>query len=493
MPRRAPLALALSLLLAACASPDGAMPAKARLLEPAHLDAGSAIAAAAQGEAAAWPDETWWTVLGDPQLDRLVQRAQEGNPGLRASAARVRLAQALAGVTEAAAGPAVNASASADRTRYPEHGAAPAAIAGRTLWKENAALTGAIDLDAWGRHREALQAALGDVKVAEAEQQMVRLALQTAIVRAYIRLAHAYALHDLATATLQQRQRQHAMAQKRHAAGLSGAYETAALAATLPAGERGRQQAMAAIALLQHQLAALTGQGPGDGERIARPVLNLGPAQHPGAAHRMPPVAWAANAALPSALPAQLIGRRPDVAAQRWRIEAAARRIGAARADFYPDINIAAFAGLQAFGFTRLLEAGSRTMGVAPAINLPVFDSGRLRSRLGAQRAAWDIAVEQYNGAVVQALADVAGAVSQQRAIAAQLQQSEAAQAAAMHAETLAERAWRAGLTDADAVINARMSALHEQQNVLDMSARLLENHTLLMAALGGGVKAEIH
>ncbi|MRV74130.1 efflux transporter outer membrane subunit [Duganella sp. FT92W] len=480
MPRRAALVIAVPLLLAACASPDGAQPAQARLTDPAQLDAGAAIIAAAGNGDAAWPDESWWTALGDPQLDRLVQRAQAGNPGLRASEARVRLAQALASAADAATGPTVNASAGADRTRYPEHGTAPAAIAGRTLWKESATVTGAIDLDVWGRQRAALQAALGDVRTAQAEQQMARLALQTAIVRTYIKLAHAHALHDLATDTLQQRRRLHAMARKRHAAGLSGAHETAALAATLPAGEREQQQALAAIALLQHQLAALIGQGPGDGDHIARPTLNLATTATPAAT-------------LPSALPAQLVGRRPDVATQRWRVEAAASRIGAARADFYPDINLVAFAGLQAFGFTRLLEAGSRTMGVAPAVTLPVFDSGRLRSRLGAQNAAWDIAVEQYNGAVVQALAEVADAVSQQRAIATQLQQSEAAQAAAIHAEDLAERAWRAGLTDADALLHARLTALHEQQSVLDATARLLENHTLLMAALGGGVKAEIH
>jgi outer membrane protein TolC len=125
-------------------------------------------------------------------------------------------------------------------------------------------------------------------------------------------------------------------------------------------------------------------------------------------------------------------------------------------------------------------------MGVAPAVTLPIFDGGRLRDRLGAQNAAWDIAVEQYNATVAQALAEVADAVSQQRSIREQLRQSEAGQAAAMHAEDLAERAWRAGMTDA--VLHARLNGLHERQSVLDARERLLENHTLLMAAPGGGV-----
>lgn len=119
------------------------------------------------------------------------------------------------------------AGVAAGRTRYPEHGAAPAA-------------------------------ALGDVKTAQAEQQAARLALETAVVRTYIKLAYACALHEPAADALQQRRRLHVLAERRHAASLSGAHEAAALAATLPAGEREQQQAMAA--LLRHQLAALIGQ-----------------------------------------------------------------------------------------------------------------------------------------------------------------------------------------------------------------------------------------
>ncbi|MBJ7308674.1 efflux transporter outer membrane subunit [Rugamonas sp. CCM 8940] len=465
-------ATALTLALAACADMGNVKP-QARQLKPAELNAGGAIGAAA-GKAE-WPTQAWWESLHDPQLNRLVDAALADNPGLHATQARVRQARALAGVAEAATLPKVDASASADRELYSAHSTVPAPLAGNYAWKNTASLSGSYDLDLWGRNRDVLAAALGEVRTASAESQMARLALQSAIVRSYIQLSLDYALQDTIVANLAQRQRILEITRRRQTAGLASDIDVSGIETTLPAGRRDHEQIGGQIALLRNQLAALIGKGPGDGEAIARPTLTLDHA-----------------AALPSALPAELLGRRPDIAAQRWRVEAAAQRIKAARAAFYPNINLAAFAGFQSIGFSHLLDTHSAMRGVTPAISLPIFEGGRLRGELGAQTAAYDGAVEQYNASVVQALAEVANAVTRAASTGEQERLSRQALASAQRAHALAEKAWRAGMTDSLSVINARIVLLNEEQQQAQIVGRQLDNYAELMAALGGGIKLDL-
>lgn len=480
-PFRTAAAVTLALTLAACADMGGIAP-QARKIDATRVNAGSAISGAMTG--AAWPREQWWEALQDPQLNRLMASALADNPSLHAAQARVRQARAMAGIAEAATLPRVDAAASAQRELFSANAMVPPPLAGNYAWNNTAILSGSYDLDLWGRDHAALAAALGDVQLASAETQMARLALESAIVRSYVQLALDYTLADSAAAMLAQRERLLDLARRRQAAGLASAIDVTSIETTLPAGRREQEQIGTAIALLRNQLAALIGKGPGDGESIARPRLTLAPDQ--ATAPPAPP------AALPSELPAELLGRRPDIAAQRWRVEAAARRIDAAKAAFYPNINLTAFAGVQALGFGHLLEAGSAMRGIAPAISLPIFEGGRLRGQLAGQSAVYDGAVEQYNATVLRALEEVANAITRDRAEQEQARLNQQALASARLAHRLAEQAWRAGLTDQVNEIGARLALLQEQRQVAQVASRQLDNYAELMAALGGGVKLDL-
>ncbi|WP_373991091.1 efflux transporter outer membrane subunit [Duganella sp. BuS-21] len=475
------LACALA-VLAGCADMGNIQP-QAVPLRPAELNPGKAIAAAtATGTSAevAWPDEHWWEALHDAQLNRLVSAALHDNPSLRATLARVRQAEALAGVARAATQPRVDASASADRELYSAHSTIPAPLAGNYAWKNTATLSGSYDLDLWGRNRDGLAAALDDVHMAAAESQMARLTLETSIVRAYIQLALSHALQDSVTANLAQRERILDITRRRKAAGLASEIDVTSIETTLPAGRREHEQYGASIALLRNQLAALIGKGPGDGEAIARPMLALSADTQA-----------LLQTNLPANLPAELLGRRPDIVAQRWRVEAASSRIEVAKKDFYPNLNLAAFVGMQSLGFSHFLDASSHTRGITPAISLPLFEGGRLRSQLGNQTAMYDGAVEQYNATVIQAMSDVANAMVTMASVQRQEVLAQAALASAQRQQQLAERAYQSGLTDTLNVINAQLALLNEQQQMAQVASKQLENFALLMSALGGGIKLD--
>nr|WP_267874280.1 efflux transporter outer membrane subunit [Duganella alba] len=460
-------------VLAGCADMGNVKP-QATQLKPAELNPGKAIAAASEN--IAWPDERWWEALHDEQLNKLVTAALSDNPNLRATLARVRQAEALTGVAKAATQPRVDASASADRELYSAHSTIPAPLAGNYAWKNTATLSGSYDLDLWGRNRDALAAALDDVHMAAAESQMARLTLETSIVRTYIQLSLEYALQDSVADNLAQRQRILDITRRRKAAGLASDLDVASIETTLPAGRREQEQYGESIALLRNQLATLIGKGPGDGDTIARPLLTLGATRSDG---------------VPATLPAELVGRRPDIVAQRWRVEAAGSRIAVAKKDFYPNINLAAFAGMQSLGFGHFLDASSRMRGITPAISLPVFDGGRLRSQLGNQTAVYDGAVEQYNATVIQAMSDVANAVVKIESVRQQDELAQRALDSARRQQQLSEKAYRAGLTDTLNVINAQLTLLNEQQQMAQVASKQLDNYALLMSALGGGIKLD--
>ena len=467
LPRRL-LAASLALALGACADMGHIAPQSA--LADAHaLDGGKA--ADAGSTPIDWPRAQWWQSLQDPQLDRLMEQALADSPTLRGAQARVRQAEALAGAAEDRTRPQADANVSINRELYSQHGSTPAPLAGNYAWRNQATVSASYDLDLWGRNREALAAALGDVQMASAESQMARLALETALVRTYIQLSYQFTLQDVIKESLAQRARILDITQKRRQAGIGTEVDVAQIETTLPAGRRQLEQASEAVALLRNQLAALSGKGPSAGSALTRPVLRL---DRP--------------LAIPAALPADLIGRRPDIAAQRWRVEAAARRIDAAKAEFYPNVNLVAFAGFQAFGFSHFLDANSQVRGASPALSLPIFAGARLRAQLGNQTAVYDGAVEQYNATVINAMSDVANAVARAQSLRKQHQLTQQALATAQRARDLAEQAYKAGMSDAINMLNTQVALLAEQQQQAQNGASELDLYVSLMNAMGGGM-----
>jgi NodT family efflux transporter outer membrane factor (OMF) lipoprotein len=224
------------------------------------------------------------------------------------------------------------------------------------------------------------------------------------------------------------------------------------------------------ILTTRYQVAALLGAGPDRGLQIARPTLGIGD-----------------EVRLPDNLPADLVSRRPEIVAARWRVDAMTHGVKEAKAEFYPDINLSAAIGLDAFGFGRFLTAASRTASVGPAIHLPIFDAGELRAQLKGRYADFDYAVATYNHALVAALSEVATQLADLRSTDAQLVDAQTAQDAASKAAELALVQYKAGLTNQLTVLNADVNALSANQSVANLRMNRLDQQIALASALGGG------
>jgi NodT family efflux transporter outer membrane factor (OMF) lipoprotein len=466
------LAALLSLVLSGCASFAGIFP-QFKSIDIGAL-AGSATMQPSQPYAD-WPREDWWQALQDPVLSGLIAQALADSPTLQAAQARLTRAGALADQAASALWPQLDAHASTSHERFSEHGLVPPPYAGTYRDINEMRLSAGWSLDFFGKDREALQAAIGELRANEVESRATRLRLAAAVARSYYQLSHLLALREVLVQRSRQRGDLAALVERRFKAGLDTAVELESARGVLPEIARDIAGLDEQIAISRHALALLLGQGPAAADALT-PAL--------------PEIVALAPLALPASLPAELLGHRADVVAARWRVEAATHGLESTKALFYPNINLRAFTGFSAIGFSSWLDAGSRTPGIGLAISLPIFDAGRLRALYRSTAAQVDTAVAGYNSTLLGALRDVADQLSTLRALDIQRARQQEALASAARAYELAVRRFEAGITDRLNVLNVETNLIAQRRSAVDLQARWIDTRIRLIDALGGGFAA---
>lgn len=456
-----------AMMLSACASfkdiESGAPPHGADHYAASVLD----------GQGGQWLQSTWVSAIGGAPLQSLVDEALHDNPGLAITAARVALARSLAEISAAAALPSVNVGLDSSYQRFTENGLIPPPLAGQFESNNQLALNFTHDFDFWGKHDAQLRSALSQEKMTEAQRHSAQLMLTTAIARAWVNLARQSA--QLALTSQQQLllARIERLTQQRLAIGLDTESDLQQAHLQSAVLQIEHTQWQEATELTRNQLAALLGQGPDRGQQIAQPDL--------------PDIA---TMALPSQLPLALLGRRPDIVAARWQVEAAQGGIDAAKSQFYPNVNLLGFAGFSSLGLSNLLSGGSAIAGVGPAIHLPLFASVELRAQLKGNVAAYDGAVASYNQSLTEALHDVADQVQSMRSVEHLIQQQRIATRAAETTFKLAQQRELAGTANRLQVDVAEAQWIIQRKRALDAQAHRIDAQLGLIRALGGGFDA---
>ena len=466
--------LALLAVLGGCVSSQG-ISSHAHSLDASALAVDQSIRGA--NVDAHWPTSQWWHGYHDSQLNDLIDKALRDSPSLSIAISRLREAQAMAGITRSSERPQINNSTELRHREWPaDNYYGPGTLSNTSTFDNNATLNLSYSLDFWGRERNASERDLDLAQQSAAQVRIAQLELQGNIVRTYVKFSFQFSQRDIALAMLIQQQKIMDLAQRRLRGGLGTDLEVSEAQISLPETRRQIHVLDEQIALSRNQLAALTGSGPGYGEHLQRPSLTLN-----------------ARMTLPSNLPAQLLGQRPDVVASRWRVAAQTRGIDVARAEFYPNINLAANFGFMAVGGRGIEFLAMNKLGgtVGPALSLPIFDGGRLLSQLGVVTADYDAAVAQYNQTLIEALRDISGQLI--RRASADEQQLLAAEST-LKAQTtfdLAVVAYKRGLTDYLNVLNAQTQLFRQQQVEQQVQSARLTAYASLMVALGGGLESK--
>ena len=414
----------------------------------------------------------WWLAFGDDSLNQLEAQALQANPSLKLAQARMTAAQAAAQFTHSATGPQLSAQLNATQQLYTANGAIPPPLAGSVENSGTAQLAGSWELDFFGKNRAALQAALGNERAAQADAHAARVLLAAQVAQSYFAWVGLNEQRAVASRSLAQREQTLQLVQARVSAGLDTPLDLRQAQGALPDARLQLALLDEQIALTYNALAALVGEPN-------KPLTLINITQ-----------TAIKNIPFETTINANLLGQRADVAAARWRAQAADQGVDAARAQFYPNINLTAFAGFSSIGLGQLLQSGSQQWGVGPAISLPLFDSGRLRANLGGKTAERDAAVESYNAAVINAVHDVADQLASRQAIARQQTEHAQAAQAAQDAFAAAQQRYRSGLLNALQVLSAETAVLAQHRQAIDLSTRALQNQVALARALGGGSTA---
>lgn len=464
--RRRALIFSSSLILAACATSPDTGP-QARLQDAATL--GLPVQASLS---VALP-EAWWREFGDEQLNRLVEQALRSNPSLKIAQARIARAQAGADLSAAASGPQLNAGLDATRQKFTATGMVPPPLAGAVNETATLQMSGSWELDFFGKNRAALEAALGAARAAQADASAAHTLLASTVTRNYFQLLSLNEQLGLARRVLAQREQLVRLVKERFDAGLDTRQELIQSEGALPEARQQIEALHEQMNLAEHALSALLGT-PGQALALALPEQSA-----------------VKSSILATSLPSDLLGRRADIAAARWRVEAALQDVSSARSQFYPNINLVAFAGVSSLGLDRLMGAGSEQWGLGPALRLPLFDGGRLRANLRGRTADLDAAIESYNARVIDALREVTDHLASAQSLQRQQVEQRAAQASAQQAYRLTQERQQAGLLNLLSVLNAETTVLNQRRQAVDLTARVLDNRVALLRALGGGYRAD--
>ena len=454
-------------MLTACAPMLGPKP-------PLSQAAAYATTESFAAPAASWPDHRWWEAYDDPQLDALETEALRGAPDLKLAQARVREATSSVEVARAALLPQISGEGGIQTTKESLNEGYPSEFiqflpAG---YHTQTRIAADLDwqLDFFGRNRAALAAATSTAQATQADAAAAALQLTVAVASAYADLIRLYADRDEAADALKVRQATLQLVRQRLQNGLDTRGEVSQQAEFVPSAQGDIDAIDRQILASRHQIAALLGEGPDRGLQITRPVA--------GRLHAF---------GLPEHLAVNLVGRRPDLVAARLRVEAAAKQIKVARADFYPNVDLTAVYGVQSLGINTLFRYSSVIGAVGPAIRLPIFSEGRLEGAYRNARAEYDAAAASYDQTLANALRDVADAITAQRALAVQLKDAQAQQVSADDAFRIATLRYQGGLSPYLNVLTAENGALAARRSVADFQAQGVSLDVALVQALGGG------
>ncbi len=416
----------------------------------------------------------WWHALGDPQLDRVMADALAGNPTLALALARLAAARAGLGAARAGLLPQVNGDASVQRQRLSSDFIYPPPYGGSYVWLGSAEADLGWSLDLAGRQKALVRGAGARADATALDAAAARVSLSGAVAQAYVALAGVEAQTALADERVATRHQWLALAQARVSSGLASDLDLRTAEAALASAEQARDSARGERQAARHALAALAGRGPDYGAGLAPPALRLD-------------AALAASLPLPTRLGADLLGQRADILAARERIEAGLADRRAARAAFYPDIDLAAFVGTQALGLGELVSPSARTLGAGPALHLPIFEGGRLAAGYRGATADLDAAIAAYNETVVRAAKEAADALSAVETAGEEAQRQQVIVNSQTATLALTRARVRGGLAPTQELVNASEALILARQGQTAIAAEGAARRIRLIVALGGG------
>ncbi|MEL6498983.1 MAG: efflux transporter outer membrane subunit [Planctomycetota bacterium] len=414
--------------------------------------------------------ETWWVSLNDPVLNSLIDRALMANLDLASAVARVRQAAAIRGIAAGERVPDLDATGSYARERQGQNGF-PALQAPAEFESFALGLEFGWELDVWGRVRRLVEAADADLAATLEDLHDVRLIIVAELASEYVRLRSSQQRLRVAQRNIEIQRQSLSLTQVRFDNGAAPQLDVA--------------QAQTNLANTQAALPLLQAEEREAALRIAV-LLGENPASLIGELDESAPIPTPPET-LAVGIPADVLRRRPDVRAAERLLAGEVARIGVELADLYPRFSLSGTLEFNSTNSAALFDANSLGFGIGPAFVWNIFDGGRERGGVRAQRAAADIAAIGYRSSVLGALESVEGAMYRH---ARQIEQAAAFQraaAAAAQSAELSRRLYLEGRSDFQNVLDSERELFTAQDNLILSRSEVTSTFITLQRSLGGG------
>ncbi len=416
----------------------------------------------------------WWETFGDQELNRLIEQVDINNQNLKVAEAKYRQAQALGASARSSFFPIISASASETRSQSGSGKSTSNTSTGAALWASSISTTHNLsasfswELDLWGRIRRQVESNDASTLASAADLESARLSAQSELASNYFQLRVSDAQKQLLDDTVAAYAKSLELTKNRYNVGVAGRVDVAQAEAQLRSAEAQALDLGVQRAQLEHAIALLIGQAPGNFAVIVSKWNSAVPA-------------------IPLALPTTLLERRPDIAAAERRAAAANAQIGIAKAAYYPTLSLTGSGGYSSPTFTDWISAPYRFWSLGPALATTILDFGKRSAATDQAVAVYDQNVATYRQTVLQAFQDVEDNLAALRILEAESKVQNEAVRAARESVALTLNQYKAGTVSYLNVVSVQTAQLSNERSAMTLMGRRLTASVALIKALGGG------
>jgi len=410
----------------------------------------------------------WWKAFGDPELDRLIDRALAANLDVRIAVDRVKEARALFRDTQLDQFPRVTTEAAYSRSKQQAPGFSTQRV---DVEQADIGFDASWEIDLFGRVRHQVESARADADAARADLRNAQVTVAAEVARNYLLLRGAQARRAVAEENARTQQDTLHLTEVRYEIGPGDPVDVESARARLSATQADVPALRTAEAQAAHRLAVLVGQRPGSLDAELAAASTAGPQ---------------APAAIPIGDASDFLRRRPDVQAAERRLAAETARTGVATADLFPRISVTGFVGFLSGDVSSLFKGGSRAWAVSPTVTWPGLDLGGAHARLKAQEARGDESLAVYDQTVLRAIEDLQNALVAYRERQLQVVSLSQQVAASRRAADLAHIRYKEGRIDFLRVLDAERTRLQAEDSLTQAQTDANVDVVSIYKALGG-------
>jgi NodT family efflux transporter outer membrane factor (OMF) lipoprotein len=469
------IAAALLLLSGCMVGPNYKTPAA--ILAPSFKEATPMSFSEQDGWKPGRPSDTklkgdWWTLFHDARLNELEAQVDTANQSLKSAEANFRAARAQIGYARSNEAPTIGVEPSIaavrDSANQPYF---PSTLANNGEGNFALPVDLNYEIDLWGRIRRGVTSAREQAQASDADLESARLSLHAELALDYFGLRSADAQEKLLDDTVTAYESAVQLTSDRFEGGAAPQSDLAQARTQLDQARVQRTDIEVQRTQYEHAIAVLIGKPPAE--------LTLPPIPIDQASQVMPDI--------PGVMPAALLERRPDIAADERRMASANEQIGIAQAAFYPTLSLSAIAGFQGTSALNWFNWPSRFWAVGPGMSETLFDAGRRRATKNITVANYDATVADYRQTALTAFQQVEDNLAALRILENEARQQHEATASAEQSLDLFQTRYEGGVDTYLQVVTWQTAALNNQRNDLDILQRRLDASVLLVKALGGG------